>query len=173
MLVAGGAGIGAVAATLTGRVPGGAVFEIAAGLFGGLLTVLALIGALSWKTLTRDRRLIIEQAGLRWVDPAGTSWALAWPELAAVSISRTVNRRPKLTPAETMVRLDLFPADAGVRQRHPEMEHLWEFHRMRNGYRVPFGQAGELLPRLDAGLRRFGGARYRGVRDEGFTVGLF
>lgn len=77
------------------------------------------------------------------------------------------------TIAEVMVRLDPFPTDAGIRVRHPEMEHLWEFHRVSNGYRVPFGQAGGLLPQLDAGLRRFGGVRYRGVRDEGFTVGLF
>ncbi|MBF6300463.1 hypothetical protein IU459_23375 [Nocardia amamiensis] len=84
-----------------------------------------------------------------------------------------MNQRPKLLPPDVMVRLDLFPADAGFLVRHPEMEHRWEFHRVRGGYRVPLGQAGELIPRLDAAMRHCAGARYQGIRDEGCTVGLF
>ncbi|MFI9406924.1 hypothetical protein [Nocardia sp. NPDC052316] len=161
---------------LTGQVAGGDGVAAAAVVIGGVLLLIALAGVLLWKVITRPRSLVIEPAGVRWIDPHGGSWEVAWPELAAVAVSRTVNRNPRKLVPSAMVRLDLFPADQGFRQRHPEMEPLWEFHRVRDGYRLPFGDIPDshaLVPRLDEGLRRFAGPRYRGVCDEGFTVGLF
>lgn len=174
--VAGGFGVLGVAAGLTGGVSGSPAVAIAAVVFGAIMLLIALIGLLSWRAVTRPRSLVLEPAGIRWIDPRGSSWSVAWPELAAVSVSRTVNRNPRKLVSSAMVRLDLFPADPGFRQRHPEMERLWEFHGVRNGYRVPFGDIPDshgLVPRLDAGFRVFAGPRYRGVIDEGFTVGLF
>jgi hypothetical protein len=71
-----------------------------------------------------------------------------------------------------LVRLDLFPGDPGFRERHPEMEHLWELHRVRSGYRLPLGSAPRFIPPMDEALRRYPPDIYRGVVDEGFTVGL-
>ncbi|MBF6215483.1 hypothetical protein IU433_30205 [Nocardia puris] len=171
--VAGAFGAFAVLSALTDRLPGGVVTKVLGLLFGGFLLLIALGGALAWRLITRPRRLVIGPEGLSWDDPAGRSWTVGWGELSAVAVSRTVNRRPTMLPPTAMVRLDLFPAGPGFRDRHPEMEHLWEFHRVRGGYRLPFGQEAGFVPVLDDGLRRFGGARYRGVQDEGFTVGLF
>lgn len=173
--VCGGLGVLGISAGLTGRISGGAGVAVASGVVGGLLLLIAVIAVLLWRVLTRPRSLVIEQAGVRWIDPRGSSWSIAWAELAAISVSRTVNRNPRKLVSSAMVRLDLFPADPGFRQRHPEMERLWELQRVRNGYRVPFGDIPDslrLVPRLDEALREFAGPRYRGVSDEGFTVGL-
>lgn len=175
ILLAAGLGPFAIWAGLTGRVAGGHGVAIAVVVVGGLLVLIGLIGALLWKVITRPRSVVIDRIGLRWHDPRGNPWQVAWPELAAVAISRTVNRNPRKVIPSSMVRLDLFPADPEFRHRHPEMEQLWEFHRVQGGYRVPFGEVPEsdgLIPRLDHGLRTFAGPRYRGVQDEGFTVGL-
>lgn len=173
ILAAGSFGGFVIFAGCTGRINAGLTAQIVIMVFGALLLSVALLGMLGWKIMTRPVQLVIEQHGMRWVDPKGGPWAVAWEELESVAVSRTVSRAPAVVHRAVMVRLDLFPADAGFRDRHPEMEQMWEFHRVRNGYRVPFGDAGELLPRLDNGLRIFAGSRYRGVVDEGFTVGLF
>ncbi|MEO3789347.1 hypothetical protein ABGB14_04000 [Nonomuraea sp. B10E15] len=73
---------------------------------------------------------------------------------------------------KTMVRLDLFPADPGFRSRHQEMEHLWEFHTVKNGYRLPLGSNPKYIPVIEDGMRRFRPAAYLGIKDEGFMVGL-
>ncbi len=175
IFVSGGFGLLAVMSGLTGQVSGGRGVAIAAVVLGGLLLSIALIALLLWKVITRPRSLVIDQTGVRWGDPRGGPWAVAWPELAAISVSRTVNRSPRKLVASAMVRLDLFPADPEFRLRHPEMERLWELHRVRRGYRLPFGDvpdSQDLVPQLDEALRRFAGPRYRGVCDEGFTVGL-
>lgn len=176
ILLAAGFGLLAIWAGLTGRIAGGSGVAIAAVVTGGVLLLIGFIGALLWKVITRPRSLVIDRTGVRWHDPRGSSWQIAWPELAAVAVSRTTNRNTRKVIASSMVRLDLFPAEPDFRRRHPEMERLWEFHRVRDGYRVPFGEVVEsdgLVPRLDHGLRTFAGPRYRGVQDEGFTVGLF
>ncbi|WP_306371977.1 hypothetical protein [Nocardia sp. CC216A] len=172
ILVAGGFGLVAVISASTGGVSGGRVAEVFALIIGAVLLLIAVVGVLGWRLLTRPRQLILDRNGIRWHDPQGAPWAVAWAELSAIAVSRTVNRRP--TPRRiAMVRLDLFPADPEFRNRHPEMNHLWEFHKIRDGYRLPFGSADELVAPLDAALRHCAGPRYLGVRDEGFTVGLF
>jgi hypothetical protein len=174
-LVAGALGItalfGAVSAFTGGETAGGVI----ASLVGSLLSGVALLGALSWKRVTRPRLLVFDAAGIRWDDPLGTPWAVAWQELGAVSISRTRERAVKLADAvvrKTLVRLDLFPADPRFRARHPEMEHMWEFHRVREGYRLPLGDSADLIPVVERAMTRFAPQVYRGVRDEGFTLGL-
>lgn len=173
--VSGAVGLLALVAAFTGQVIGGTGATVAAGVIGGIFLLFALVVLFSWRTLSRPRRLIFDAGGIRMDDPHGRPWSVAWDELSGVAISRTVQRRVK--PADyvvrrVLVRLDMFPADPGFRTRHPEMEHLWELHRVRNGYRLPFGSAPELLPRIDEAIRRHRSDIYRGVRDEGFTVGL-
>ncbi len=105
-------------------------------LIGGVIglgfTGIAVLALVNWKMVSRPRKLVFEPAGIRWDDPRGKPWAVAWGELAAVSISRTAERPVQLSDAvvrRVMVRLDLFPGDDGFRARHPELEHLWELHR--------------------------------------------
>ncbi|WP_147287229.1 hypothetical protein [Nocardia otitidiscaviarum] len=172
MLVAGGFGLVAVISAATGGVSGGRAAEVAAMAFGAVLLLIAAVGLLGWQMLTRPRQLILDRNGIRWHDPQGAPWAVGWAELSTIAVSRSM-RRTHRPFRPIMVRLDLFPADPEFRSRHPEMNHLWEFHKVRDGYRLPFGSAGELVAPLDAALRHYAGPRYLGVRDEGFTVGLF
>lgn len=163
---------GAVTAFVDGEPVGGAI----AGVIGLLFTGIAVAAVVNWRKISRPRKLVIEAPGVRWDDPQGTPWAVPWQELGAVSVSRTRERAVQLSDAvvrKTMVRLDLFPRDPQrFRSTHPHMEHLWEFHNVRNGYRLPLGDAANLVPLLDSSLRHFAGHIYRGVQDEGFTVGL-
>jgi hypothetical protein len=171
--VSGGLGALAIYSALTGQVSGGAGATVAAGVIGGVLVLLALVVVVSWRKLTRPRQLVFDQDGIRMNDPSGKPWAVAWHELRAVAISRTVQRKVKVTDVRRiLVRLDMFPADPGFRARRPEMEHLWELHRVRNGYRLPFGSSPQFIPLIDEAMRRYRPDVYQGVRDEGFTVGV-
>jgi hypothetical protein len=146
---------------------------VAAGVIGGILLLLGLVVVSSWQKLTRPRRLVFDQDGIRMDDPGGKPWFVAWHELGAVAISRTVQTKVKATDMRrTLVRLDMFPADPGFRARHPEMEHLWELHRVRSGCRLPFGSSPQFIPLIDEAMRRYRPDVYQGVRDEGFTVGV-
>ncbi|MET8141454.1 hypothetical protein ABZU32_14200 [Sphaerisporangium sp. NPDC005288] len=175
-VVAGTLGVVTVASALTGQVDGGPATTVVAGVLGVVFIALGLLPLLAWRKITRPRKLVIEQVGIRWDDPRGTSWAVPWHELSGVAVSRTVQRRFKLDdyllPRKVMVRVDLFPADPGFRVRHPEMEPLWEFHRVQNGYRLPLGSAPKHIDPIDRGMRAHRPNLYLGVRDEGFVVGL-
>lgn len=174
--VAGGLGIlalvGSVSAFLDGEPVGGTI----AGIIGIAFTFIGVMAVVKWKTISRPRKLIIEQQGIRLDDPQGMPWAVGWQELGAVSVSRTQERAVQLADAlvkRTLVRLDLHPRDpARFRPAHPTMEPLWEFHRVRNGYRLPLGDSAPFIAPLDHGLRTFAPQIYRGVNDEGFSVGL-
>lgn len=173
--ISGVLGLIALVSAFTGAVEGGAGTAAVAGVIGGLFLLFALFVLFSWKTLSRPRRLVFDEQGIRSVDPSGRPWSVAWDELGAVAISRTKQRRVKLTDfimRRILVRLDLFPRDPGFRDRHPEMEYLWELHRVRNGYRLPLGSAPQLIPSMDEALHRYRPGIYRGVVDEGFTVGI-
>ena len=173
--ISGGLGLIAVFSAFTGQVIGGTGATIAAVIIGGIFLLIGLVVLFSWRTLSRPRRLVFDHDGIRMDDPRGQPWSIAWDELAAVAISRTAQRRVK--PADVvvrriLVRLDMFPADPGFRAAHPEMEHLWELHRVRNGYRLPFGSAPQFIPPIDEAIRRHRPDIYQGVQDEGFTVGV-
>lgn len=161
--------VGAVTAFLDGEPVGGSVALV----IGLVLTGVALLAVISWKKVSRPRLLVLEVPGVRWDDPEGAPWAVGWQELAAVSVSRTrerVTSPATLLLRRTMVRLDLFPADPhAFRARHPGMAHLT---RPDGRYRVPLGDAARLVPVLDRAATRYAPHLYRGVRDEGFTVGL-
>jgi hypothetical protein len=164
--------VGSVSAYSSGEPVGGTIALV----IGVVFTGIAVLAVLAWKALTRPRALVIEAQGVRWDDPQGGPWALAWSELGAVSISRTSQRAFGLFSLifrKTMVRLDLFPVDpARCRAAHPKLESLWEFHKVRNGYRFPLGEGAKMVPVLEQGLVQFAPHLYRGVREEGFTIGL-
>lgn len=173
--VAGGLGVlalvGAVTAFADGEPVGGSIALV----IGLAFTGIGVAAVVNWKKVSRPRKLVFEPQGVRWDDPEGTSWAVAWSELGAVQISRTRERVVKLADAvmrKTMVRLDLYPGDPGFRPRHPEMEHMWEFHTVRDGYRLPLGDAASLVPVIERAVLQFAPRLYRGVRDEGISVGL-
>ncbi|MDF5758538.1 hypothetical protein [Spongiactinospora sp. TRM90649] len=173
--VAGAVGLIAVVSSLTGGVTGGTGATIVGFVFGLVFLAIGLLPVLTWGKLSRPRKLIFDADGVRWDDPQGKPWAVPWRELSAVVISRTKQRRVKLADyimRKVMVRLDLHPADPGFRSRHPEMEHLWEFHTVKNGYRLPLGDSPGYIPIIEGAMGRFCPAVYQGIRDEGFMVGL-
>ncbi|GGK97086.1 hypothetical protein Sme01_35440 [Sphaerisporangium melleum] len=173
-VAAGVVGLISLVSALTGQVAGGTGVVVAAGVLGVVFIAVGLIPLVAWRAITRPRRLVIEQPGIRWDDPRGTSWAVAWTELSGVAISRTVQRRfgpaDYLLPRKVRVRLDLFPADPGFRTRHPEMEHLWKAHRV--GYRLPLGSAPRHIDPIDQAMRAHRPNIYLAIRDEDFVSGL-
>ncbi|MCC8245883.1 hypothetical protein [Saccharothrix luteola] len=161
--------VGAVTAYADGEGVGGTI-----GLVIGLAFTGITFGAIvNWKKISRPRKLVLELPGVRWDDPAGAPWAVAWPELGGVRISRT--RERVFHPADsvvrkTMIRLDLLPADhQAFRDRHADMAHL---AREDGAYRLPLGDAAALVPVVERAVLGFAPHLYRGVQDEGFTVGL-
>jgi hypothetical protein len=178
-IVSGILGLIAICAGLTGAVEGGIGVAIAAIAIGAVFLLIGLLPLLLRKKAFRPRRLVIEQPGIRWDDPQGQPWAVPWHELSGVAISKhgaievdhSVNAKvsgaitDRVLGESVLVRLDLFPADPGFHQRHPEMAHLWAQDR----YRMPFGRSPALIPQIDAALRQFQPMRYRGVQEtEGF-----
>ncbi|ONI83385.1 hypothetical protein ALI22I_33225 [Saccharothrix sp. ALI-22-I] len=161
--------VGAVSAYSDGEGVGGTIALV----IGLGLTGIAVGAVVNWKRISRPRKLVFEGPGVRWDDPAGAPWAVAWQELGAVRISRT--RERVVNPADaivrrTMVRLDLLPADQqAFRARHADMAHLV---REDGAYRLPLGDAAALIPVVERAVMAFAPQLYRGVQDEGFTVGL-
>ncbi|MFD1146745.1 hypothetical protein [Saccharothrix hoggarensis] len=161
--------VGAVTAYADGEGVGGTIGLVIGVAFTGI-TVGAIV---NWKRISRPRMLVLEPSGVRWDDPAGAPWAVAWPELGAVRLSRT--RERVFHPADsavrkTMVRLDLLPADApAFRARHADMAHL---ARQDGVYRMPLGDAAGLIRVIEGAVLGFAPHLYRGVQDEGVTVGL-
>lgn len=182
-VVSGALGLTAIIAGLAGAVEGGPGVAIAAVAIGAVFLLVGLLPLLARKQAFRPRRLVIEPAGIRWDDPRGSPWAVPWPELAAVSLTRhgalqvgpeSVSDKVAGAMADRMVgervviRLDLVPADAGFHQRHPEMAHLWEEGRLR----LRLGQNAALVPRIGAAMRQFQPALYRGVQETRGFMGL-
>lgn len=173
--LAGGIGILTIVATLTGQITGGPVAQVIGWVIGLVFTGIGVFCAVMWKAAARPRRLVFDVNGITWDDPRGKPWAVRWDELAGVAISRTRQRRVEATDyamRNVLVRLDLFPGDPQFQQRHRDMEHLWEYHRVKNGYRLPLGHAPEYVPLIDQAMRQFRPQIYGGIRDEGVTIGL-
>ncbi|MGW4961674.1 hypothetical protein ACWEPL_31030 [Nonomuraea sp. NPDC004186] len=160
-------GLVSIFASFTGHAPGSrtAVMELT---FGLIFLFIGLLPVLTWRRLSRPRLLVFDGFGVRWDDPQGTPWTAPWNELSGVSISRTQPRRVRPTDyliRRTKVRIDLFPADPGFRARHPDMEHLWEFHRVTNGYRLPLGSNPRYIPVIEHAMRQYRPSIYLGIRD--------
>ncbi|WP_188195334.1 hypothetical protein [Nonomuraea sp. SYSU D8015] len=173
--VAGVIGIMTLYWSFTGQVTGGSDGMVPGVVFGLIFLSIGLLPVIAWRKLNRPRHLVFDAFGVRWDDPRGKPWAVAWAELSGVGISRTKQRRVQLADyimRRIMVRLDLFPADPGFRARHPDMEHLWEFHTVKNGYRLPLGSNPKYIPVIEQAMRRFRPQAYLGIKDEGFVVGL-
>lgn len=160
---------GAVSAYAGGEGVGGTI-----GLVIGLaFTGIAVAAVVNWKKVSRPRKLVFDAAGVRWDDPRGTPWAVAWPELGAVRLSRT--RERVFHPADsairkTMVRLDLLPADPGAfRAGHADLAHL---ARADGTYRLPLGDAARLVRVVERAVLGFAPHLWRGVQDEGAVIGL-
>ncbi|MFI7707876.1 hypothetical protein [Nonomuraea sp. NPDC049480] len=173
--VAGVIGVMTLYWSITGQVTGGSGGSVVGVVFALVFLSIGLLPIIAWRRLNRPRRLVFDAFGVRWDDPQGKPWAVPWAELSGVGISRTKQRR--VQPADyilrkIMVRLDLFPADPGFRARHPGMEHLWEFHTVKNGYRLPLGSNPKYIPVIEEAMGRFRPAAYLGIKDEGFIVGL-
>lgn len=156
--------------------------------FGAVLLSLGLIPVVNAKRYFRPRRLIIEPPGIRWDDPKGKSWAMPWRDLAAVSISlheKAEGRETSLSGVlagaavdqalgkVVRVRLDLFPADPWVRGRHPEIEHLWESYKLRNGYRQPLGSHANVIQQIEWAVSHFQPRVYRGVQRTKGLLGRY
>ncbi|MFC5834196.1 hypothetical protein [Nonomuraea insulae] len=173
--IAGLIGLISIFSGLTGQVTGGAGTAVVVVILGLIFLFIGLLPIIAWKKVGRPRKLVFDGFGVRWDDPQGRPWAVAWAELSGVGISRTQQRRVKLADyivRRTMVRLDLFPGDQGFRGRHPDMEHLWEFHTVKNGYRLPLGSSPKYIPVIEHAMRQYRPAVFLGVKDEGFMVGL-
>ena len=173
--VAGVLGLVSVVSALTGGVIGGNGSGVVVLILGLLLLFIGAAPLIKWREISRPRRLVFDRVGVHWDDPQGRPWTAPWAELSGVGISRTRQRRVRLADhimRKTMVRLDLFPFDQGFRTRHPEMEHLWEFHTVKNGYRLPLGSNPKYIPIIEHAMGRYYPGAYLGVRDEGFMVGL-
>ena len=164
----------AVYSAATGQVEGGVIVQLVCGVLGVLCLGMGLLPLLLWKALTRPRQLIFDAAGVRHDDPRGRPFAAQWGELAGVMLSRTEQRQVRSTSLQrrVMVRLDLYPADDGFRARHPEMDHLWGVRASGTCYRLPLGDAPDLVPVIEAAVSGLRPQLWRGVHDEGYSVGL-
>ncbi|RBQ14505.1 hypothetical protein DP939_40280 [Spongiactinospora rosea] len=173
--VSGVVGLIAIVSVFTGQVLGGQATYVTGFIIGLVFLLIGLLPVIAWRKLTRPRKLVFDMGGVRWDDPQGKPWAVPWHDLSAVVISRS--KQPRVQPSDyvlrkIMVRLDLHPADPAFRGRHPEMEHLWEFHRVKNGYRLPLGSSPAYIPIIEGAMRAFAPGLYQGIRDEGFVGGL-
>ncbi|MDR7300810.1 hypothetical protein [Haloactinomyces albus] len=84
---------------------------------------------------------------MRRHDPQGIPRAVRWEELVGAAITR---RDAHWSP----VQLDLSPADPQFRHRHPEMEHLRQFRRIENGYRLSLGTSNQQAPNQQGATTR-------------------
>lgn len=154
---------------VVGAVQGELGFAIGLGVTGLLILGIGLVPVFGKDVFLRPRRFVFDPAGIRWEDRKGAPWALRWDELGAVVVStsgaRTVPDGHGGTRSYAeIVRVDLHPAGPQVRAQHPELEHLWEFDEVSNGYRVPLGPNPDLIGQLDRAIRTFDrDGIYRGV----------
>lgn len=164
-------------AALVGAVVAHAGGEGAVGVIGlvvGLaLTGIALVAVLNRAELSRPRKLVFDDPGVRWDDPRGEPWAVAWPELGAVRLSRT--RARFFHPGDsavrrTGVRFDLLPADPDAfRASHADLAHL---AREDGTYRLPLGDSAGVVRAVERAVLGFAPHLWRGVQDEGVATAL-
>lgn len=152
-------GFAAVSTAVAAAERSGVIGLILTWAIGLVFLGIAVATAVNRKKISRPRRLVLEAPGVRWDDPQGIPWAVHWDELSSVAITRSSTQRP-------VVQLDLFPADAQFRHRHPEMEHLWQFRRLRNGYRLSLGTTKDLTSLIDTWMQHFRSRIYTGVHED-------
>ena len=82
--------------------------------------LIGLATLLSIPVVVRRRWVVIDQETFTWADPAETSFAVSWQELAGVSVDLVTV--PSATLSRHTVHVYLTPADADFAERHPEMK---------------------------------------------------
>lgn len=184
--VAGIIGLIAIISGIAGAVEGGTGTQIAVIVVGALFMLPVVITLAMSKKVFRSRLLVLEAAGLRWDDPRGTPFAVPWSELAAVAISKHTPKEvsqdlsghlagkaaEKMVGERAHVRLDLYPADPGFVNRHPEMAHLWERQGVQRGYRIPLGSNVKFIPIIAVGIGKHAPQIFRGVQHTEGMMGL-
>ncbi|MFD0475963.1 hypothetical protein ACFQ0B_52910 [Nonomuraea thailandensis] len=127
------------------------VRALAGGAVAGVIGLVAILSALTGQTTGSEGTAVaVGLVGLVFLG-IGLLPLIAWKKVA----------RPR------RLVFDAF----GVRW-HQEMEHLWEFHTVENGYRLPLGSSPRHIPVIERAMRQHRPGAYLGIRDEGFTVGL-
>lgn len=169
LLVLGGAALyGAIVGDVSPPTTG---TRVAAGVIGGLFFLFGLMMAATLRTTTRDRSLVVEPAGIRYVDPRGRHWAAGWNELAAVEL--VTMQKASRVRTSTASRLILIPSDPGFGARHPSMSTFaGHWGAPPEGFGMPLGTIGGVPAQLDEGLRRYAGPRYRGLDNRGLQWGF-
>lgn len=148
-------GLVAVVSVFTDDVSGGTGTKVGVFVVGSIFLLFGLLPLLTWRVAFRRRRLVLEPCGIRWDDPQGKPWQVAWSELATVKV--VLRHRPR------SVTLFLEPGDVeNFRQRHPDMSHLVDPSGSGERYLLPLGPVLRKVAPIDRGLRAFGGGVYAG-----------
>jgi hypothetical protein len=147
--VSGGIGVISVVSVFTGNVSGGTGASVAAFIIGSIFTFIGMLPLLMWRIVFRPRHLILEPEEIKWDDPRGKPWRVAWHELSGVELSIGGTRGHGVT-------IVLMPADIErFQQRHPDMAHLLRGSSPALGYRLPLGPAKRIVAPIDRALRSF------------------
>ncbi len=89
-------------------------------LIGTPFLLIGLATLLSIPVVVRRRWVVIDQEGLGWADPGGTSFAIGWHELASASLE--IVSVPSASLSRHSVQLQLTPLDdTGFAGRHPQL----------------------------------------------------
>ena len=165
-------GAGGLYGAFTGDVqPSTTGTRVAAGIIGGIFFLIGLLMATTLRTTTRDRSLVIEPGGIRYVDPRGRHWAAAWNELAVVQL--VTMQKASRVRTSTASRLILVPSDPGFGARHPTMSTFaGRWGAPPNGFGMPLGTVGGVPAQVDQGLRMYAGPRYQGADNRGVQWGF-
>lgn len=142
---------------------GPALINVALLAFGVLAMGVLVIRRLTGAGRFRPRRIIVEPGGIRWEQDSRPEWAVSWNELAAIGVwaGRTTGAGT-LSPSIGNVKIQMYPADAGFASRHPQLAAQWQAAGSCYQLDLP-AVAADTSARLDAGLRGYAGARYRGT----------
>jgi hypothetical protein len=144
----------------------------------GVLAFILMLGVGKLWTRWRTRipsRVFLEPAGIRLEDRRGTSSAVGWGELSAVSIvawfepGTVSSPRPIVTwrRPTILVRINLVPADVGFHDRHSELARYRTPGSLQmSHYRVPLGAARAMIDQLAHGFQLYAQGRFRGVFEE-------
>jgi hypothetical protein len=147
--VSGAIGVISVVSVFTGDVSGGAGERVAAFIIGSIFTLIGIAPLLMWRIVFRPRHLVLEPEEIKWDDPRGKPWRVAWHELSGVELSIGGTRGRGVT-------IIMAPADLErFQQRHPEMAHLLLGSSPATGYRLPLGPTKRIVAPIDRALRSF------------------
>lgn len=116
----------------------GTTARVVIGVFALVALAFAGMSIMGWRQAERARVLLLDDTGLRWeeVQPE-RCWQVSWGELAGVRLTVLTVPSADGRTSRTYRLVDVFPATAGFRQRHPALERYWESDGVAGGYRLP------------------------------------